>query len=287
MTVQSLKTIKDRNLVNEHSKNSQYADNEIVSIRLADEIKQICQPLEKLNIHLFIYQKIDIHNGQQVFLSNNSKLIEHLFFRDCSNDSPSMTSIDGEGIYFGCHVHCPETLQEIKIHFNIENIFTIVEKSKNNNVEFFTYGTHCGENSAINVYLNKTYLLRQFNRYFIDLASSAIANSTRKPIHFEPQKENEYPDINTSIQDFENQISGKERDKEANGKLNLSDKEFMCCKLMVQGYSSKHIAKHLNLSHRTVETYIVRARDKLAIQSKVEMYRLFQNNNFLTSTKNS
>jgi DNA-binding CsgD family transcriptional regulator len=51
----------------------------------------------------------------------------------------------------------------------------------------------------------------------------------------------------------------------------LSDREIDCLKLLIQGHTSKTISKELEISKRTVETYIENIKNKLSCDSKSEI----------------
>lgn len=51
----------------------------------------------------------------------------------------------------------------------------------------------------------------------------------------------------------------------------LSKQQRECAKLLLKGFSSKQIAKGLNLSYRTVEAYVNHLKNKLSCQNKTEL----------------
>jgi DNA-binding NarL/FixJ family response regulator len=54
----------------------------------------------------------------------------------------------------------------------------------------------------------------------------------------------------------------------------LTEREVDIAKLVFEGGSYKEIARTLGISHRTVETHSVRARDKIGARTKTEMVRM-------------
>lgn len=53
----------------------------------------------------------------------------------------------------------------------------------------------------------------------------------------------------------------------------LSEREGEVLRLIARGYSNKEVAAHLRISAKTVETYKVRAMEKLGLRSRVELVR--------------
>ena len=61
----------------------------------------------------------------------------------------------------------------------------------------------------------------------------------------------------------------------------LSNRELSVLKLVAQGYCNKEISALLNVSTKTVETYRVRASDKLEIRTRSALVRFAQVNGWL------
>ena len=59
-------------------------------------------------------------------------------------------------------------------------------------------------------------------------------------------------------------------------------REAECMVLMLQGYTLVGVAKHLNLSVRTIEFYVKNMKIKLAVDSKMELIQLVLKTDFLT-----
>lgn len=57
----------------------------------------------------------------------------------------------------------------------------------------------------------------------------------------------------------------------ANDKITLSMRELSLAKLLVTGLTAKEIAKRLNLSHRTIESYLINLKIKLRCKNKTEL----------------
>jgi DNA-binding NarL/FixJ family response regulator len=53
----------------------------------------------------------------------------------------------------------------------------------------------------------------------------------------------------------------------------LSERERAVLKMVAQGYSGKQIADHLNVSRKSIDTYKMRAMEKLGLDSRIEIVR--------------
>jgi DNA-binding NarL/FixJ family response regulator len=69
--------------------------------------------------------------------------------------------------------------------------------------------------------------------------------------------------------------------KTASDSLPLSEREEVVLRLVAQGYSNKEIAARLDLSVKTIETYKVRATEKLGLTSRVDIVRYASINGWL------
>lgn len=55
----------------------------------------------------------------------------------------------------------------------------------------------------------------------------------------------------------------------------LSPREISCIKYLLKGKTAKEIAKHLNLSYRTIEYYLENIRSKTGCRNKYELIAHF------------
>lgn len=62
----------------------------------------------------------------------------------------------------------------------------------------------------------------------------------------------------------------------------LSQRELSVIRLVARGFSNKEISAQLNLSVKTIETYRIRAAEKLQLRSRAAIVRFAQTNGWLT-----
>jgi DNA-binding CsgD family transcriptional regulator len=61
----------------------------------------------------------------------------------------------------------------------------------------------------------------------------------------------------------------------------LTEREAHCALLLMLGFTSKEIGKRISLSSRTVEHYLLKAKEKLAIQSRSKFIEILLKSDFI------
>lgn len=73
-------------------------------------------------------------------------------------------------------------------------------------------------------------------------------------------------------------------DRQKQQQKNLTVTEIQIIKLCYQGYSNKDIGDRINLSCRTVDTYVTRLTEKLGLKSKLDLARFCVENGYYNSS---
>jgi DNA-binding CsgD family transcriptional regulator len=83
------------------------------------------------------------------------------------------------------------------------------------------------------------------------------------------------PKFNSELDEFYSNASNSIQRYCIHDDLWLSKREYFCSKLWLKGYSSSNIATKLNLSPKTVQSYIEKAKIKLNAKSRSEFFYYF------------
>ncbi len=132
----------------------------------------------------------------------------------------------------------------------------------------YTFATTPEQSHVINLMLNERNLLKHFIHYYKDRAKKLIQNSDKliyPPDRFyELTHENNFYLSKIVAPDLNKMPLKKICIAKENGDIYISKREFDCWQYLVQNYSWKEIGKILEISPRTVETYIANLKLKLA-----------------------
>lgn len=227
------------------------------------EIREICKPLRSIEITHFSYTKSYL-SGTRVYLTTHPDLLKNYF----SNE-----------FYRIGHCECvPNSYQEQTIVWSSLPQQIIFEKAKQYGIvdgifiikpnlkftEFFNFG-HCkDEKNILNIYLTHFEIIKKFINYFKEKTASIIKKAEQ--INFIlPHQQNQLRLMNLTDETIE-----------LKQKLNydaaaLSKRQFECATRIIKGKSTKTIAYELNLSPRTIESYIENLKHKFSLHTKTEL----------------
>ena len=139
----------------------------------ANEIKDICKPLEKLSINYFAHVRVDNENNFSV-LANNTGFLEHYLRNEYYNADIHLADNSKFGNYVIWDA-IERYGQSEKMHreaaqFGVQHTFTIIEKNQNSN-DYYHFAHQSSSNSINQVYLSNLDLLKCFILHFNDNVS--------------------------------------------------------------------------------------------------------------------
>jgi len=242
------------------------------------KIKQICQPLAYLSIHLFTFFR-KYNDGGEIYLSTDKQWIDDYYrlglyetsfyanhqkkiingFDVWVNDSPASVYKHGRD-YYDSHYGFTYSAQ----------------KEGYTDHYFFSFGKE--NNQALQYCINNFELIEKFCDYFWDNAASVVKDCEESRIYI--------PEANIQVADD----SPNELDDNfakifldfmsASSSINiyscnlldkLTYREKQCVQLLLTHFTAGNIANNLSISARTVEVHLDSARKKLDCASKIEL----------------
>jgi DNA-binding CsgD family transcriptional regulator len=247
----------------------------------ADELKNLCKPLEYLNITTFTHLQVDANN-QLTGLSNHPtcwiNYMEKNYF-DC--DPLVMTK--SEKIDIGrylvwdtvdCYGEASAMVQDAA-DFGFKHVFTIIKKEKDL-THFYNFGANLSDSGINQVYVNNIDLLDRFIGFFnssvkrsknLVEAYAIVMNSNKKQFNNFNHKET----FLSSRLKEEKSLFLQTLLNSKSTPYYLTRKELECAKLLVEGKTAKEIARICCLSFRTIEDRINSLKQKLNARNKSEL----------------
>ncbi len=236
-------------------------------------IQELFNPiLEPIGITYFNYIKIHSKDCSRELLTNNPEWIDHFYQNSLFN---SIGAVDVEHLlpkgYFlwsELDIKDPIYLQGREF-FNIDNGISFVIKRED--VTFlYIFASHKDNHAINNFYAGNIDLLQRFIHYFNDKAQHLIKQAERHRIYLPFGQKVDPTRVNNIILSEKIRSNFIEKTETSryyllneNDNLYLTKQQAECSRLLISGLSSKHIAKKLNISHRTVEGFISAVKNKL------------------------
>lgn len=244
-----------------------------------ETIVEICAPLtEELKIPYFIYRAF-FHNNKVIYLTNSQRWANARFAQSTHHNSVFRNKI---------HLDDPENKEKLKIFIwangdREDSVYSLLHEMEMwNGLSLYREVPNCLESyhfagtpddyHLVDFMLSNLGLLKRFIYYFQEKASSLITEDKAFNINYVHPDENiirSQSDKQVSITNFFNKTNLKKFHVKVNEKVyELSKREAQCFSYLGQGRTAKEIAQLLNLSPRTVETYIEHIKIKVNILCK-------------------
>ena len=152
----------------------------------SQDIKDICQPLETLNITYFAHIQVD-HQGLFSAISNNPAFHNHYINNEYYNADIHLASEADLGKYIvwdaiDCHGQSEKMNKEAEA-FGIQHTFTIVEKN-NKGKHYYHFSTNVTNKSINQSYIRNLELLKLFILHFNDKINPSKILSNAHDIKF-------------------------------------------------------------------------------------------------------
>lgn len=262
----------------------------------ADELADICNPLNLLGINYFGHVNIDAKK-QFTGLNNNPQFAEHYMKNHYYKADIHMAGEALGNYVMWDFIELDGASQQMDSEgkqFGINHTFTMIEKNNDGSTDYYHFANKGSSLSINQVYLANQDLLKAFITHFHEqikqskLLSKAYdlkVSSTENLSSYSIENKLITPDLkndffgNLSL----NKVSGEHSflwNAQISKLLNLREQE--CLYLYVLGKSPREIATIIHRSRRTVEQYMEHIKIKLNVNNKAELiekviYKLFIN----------
>lgn len=246
-------------------------------------VSDICSPLLSLiGITYFNYIKIYNNDCSRELLTNNPDWIKHFYKHALYN---SLGAIDIEhllpkGYFLWSELDVKDSIYiQGRDFFNIDHGISFVVKRSD--VTYLYIFASDKENHQINnFYVENIDLLQRFIQYFTDHGQSLIKEACKHKIFLPAHQEIDATRVNNTTITDEIRLEFLMRAKvnryfllNESDHLFLTRKQAECSRLLSHGYTSKQIAKNMDISYRTVEGYVLDIKSKLQESSGINLTR--------------
>lgn len=244
-----------------------------VTEETAKEVTEICQPLfDALNLNFFCYTRL-YKDKSVIAISTACEPVYYAF----EAKAPVTTTFIPSGFNLWSEYRSDEFLQHEADHFGFYNGTTITKDAENYR-ECLILAAPKNNVNAIGICFNSQDFLRNFLLYFKDkadfLIDKACQNKVVLPDYMigKPLPQRNYEDFLSLIKT--NNIRFDFHDQE----VVISRREYECLQQLSKGKSMKETAAILEISSRTVEQYVARAKEKTKLYSRSQLVDLIHEN---------
>lgn len=250
-----------------------------ISLTSCHSMADITQPLKKhFGITYFNYVKL-YKSGGRLILTDRADWIDY-FYKNALYETKAVASLeklDDYSYHLWQEFGGQPSFVIGKEKFNIYNGITIIEPSKEY-TELYYFGTTVENVGIINLYITKFDILQRFILYFKDKAHVLISEANRHLIHLPEAQTIQSPSDELTddpiIQSFLNETTVNRVFLSDESDVYLTNREATCLYLLLLNNTAKKIGKTLNISPRTVETYLESVKMKLNVDTKKDLIKI-------------
>jgi LuxR family quorum-sensing system transcriptional regulator SolR len=234
-----------------------------IAITSCPEIAEIMLPqLSQHGITVFNYYRI-YFDGRVVRLSSDQAWTEHYFEKNYMNTMtvPKDYIMKPLNYYVWLTEDCPEMLLDAALNFDTSNGITLAVKHPEY-IEYFCFATTLQNTRIINqFYLNNLDVLHKYGLEFLGHAKNILKRAEKNTLQI----------INPEVCHADCRPANLGLDGSLQSAITLTNRQSECARLLLQGKKYKEIAVELNLSTRTIESYIDILKNKLQCQNRTEL----------------
>jgi len=242
-----------------------------------EALKNICEPLFKNScISSFRYFRVLDDNSYMNLSTNHEWLFERLTKipnNGASFHKPLCEATEDDFSFFLWEKNKKDDIVNLLIKHDIFNGITAYKRN-GTSVEAWAFGAKIEDTLAPNFYINNLDILKTFIHHFNENAQNIInISDTSKLAHF-GDKVSIHP-----VKQQNSMMQPKLKNKLFKSKnLNLTHREFECLRFLSIGKTYKETAKVMNISPRTIESYVITLKRKLNLSCKSNIIEYYWEN---------
>ncbi len=252
-------------------------------LSLGNNVETICKPLQQQGITYFCHLRI--FNDHTIYgLTNNAESLYNHFKKQFPFDRPRPPKISGDKFHYlpflDTNDFSYQQLREYRDMFKTDNPIFFFERYKNY-TDIYVYASDPYDYNVVNFYINNIDFLEKFKFYFKDKASSLIKKSNKNKLTIAPYlwsnfdaKKNKHVTADNK-QRLNKQLKAKHYALSIEGKeIRITQRELDVLQALFYSNTIKEAAQLVELSPRTVESYLNNIRYKLNLRRKSDIIRV-------------
>lgn len=260
---------------------------------LSKEFAELCKPLEMFHIHHFTYQK-QFNDGTRINLSNKPQWIEDyynlkLYESSLFEKKPSQYNA-GFNIWMGDY-DLP-VYDHGKQYYNTSHCISIAEPH-HDGCEHYLFSTSPDKPEAIQYLSNNMDILYHFIMYLKDRGLDVIKKAQKNKIQVQksfisaPQNIIMPNDLGAGLDKYKKQFFQKTPIRRYiyevgdDQGIKLTQRELSCVMYLLQNKTAQETAELMNLSRRTVESYLDNIKIKLNCDTKADLLAKLKSDKYL------
>jgi len=238
------------------------------------DIKELIAPLKKyFGITTFVYKK-NFNDGAEIRLSNNAEYSYSFYKNKFHTESlfeakPSLYT-KARVLWDDVYSNTSRAAEHSRNH-DVYHGITFVEPFVDG-CEIFAFGVPVGRVDLMHRYLSHIDLLEKFILYFRESAQPLFRKAEKSKIQIPGKFEAAPSDLLSNENSFFDRSSFLREVCVHSYKI-FSAREIQCAELLLQGFTARMISHQLNLSPRTIESYVQNIKQKTNSVSKPDLIR--------------
>lgn len=257
-------------------------------LSLSTEFAELCKPLELFRIHHFTYQKY-FDNGERISLSNKPQWIADyynlkLYQSSLFEKKPSEYDA-GFNVWIGDYDL--DVYRHGRQYYNTMHCITITEPC-HDGCEHYLFSTSPDHESAIQFLANNMDILYHFILYLKDRGATLFAKAKKNSILVQEAFTGSNQNLNhLDNQTLHQQLQAAKKlffqrtplhrvtlESNTYNQVKLTQRELSCVAYLLQNRTAAETAQLMNLSKRTVESYLDNIKNKLGCNTKLELVKI-------------
>lgn len=233
-------------------------------LALSPDVSELSKPLHHLGITYFSYTK-SYKTGERVYLTNSPRRLEVYFAEKdylLGNTESHPDSYQPQTVFWSTlpNQYLYDKCRMMDIDYGIFMIEPNIDYC-----EYYGFATTVNNPMIVNTYLSYFGLLKQFTSYFKEKARGLIKEVEKSKLTIPFYK---------NTLDIMSNCNGIDAGKKiiiTEHNIKLSKRQIECAGLLLKGLTANEISSLLNLSPRTIETYIDNIKSKFLCRNKTEL----------------